>query len=73
MSSQSIGCSRGERLRRGGRCAGKLHSILVGIFANTKGFRTQWLLLQHQENRINQFEVFRKVVQLVAVSKSSSA
>jgi hypothetical protein len=24
MSSQSIGCSRGERLRRGGRCAGKL-------------------------------------------------
>ena len=64
MSGQSVGCSRGERLRHGGRCARMLHSTLAGILADINGLHTQWLLLQHQENSIDQFEVFRQIVQL---------
>jgi len=69
-SSQSIGCSRGERLRRGGRCAGKLQKTVSKYFGKYLGtIRTQWLFLQDQEDGINQFKVFREIVQLIRVSK----
>jgi hypothetical protein len=34
---------------------------------------TQWLLLQDEENSVNQFEVFRKVVKLWEISVDSTS
>jgi hypothetical protein len=36
MSSQSIGCSKGEPLRRGGSSAGKLQNVLAGILVELR-------------------------------------
>ena len=71
MSSRSVGCSRAGQLRHGGSSVGKLHRYISFHFlVYLSAMHTQWLLLRNQEHSIDQFEVFRKVVELWRISIS---
>lgn len=63
-SNQSIECSRGGQLRRGGSSEGRLGNISRCFVPTRWGSHTQWLLLQDEEDGIDQFEVLGEVVEL---------
>jgi hypothetical protein len=50
--TQSIVCSKGEQLRRGGSSGGRLQIISI-VLETLRRIHTQWLLLQDQEDGIN--------------------
>lgn len=72
MLDRSIECSRGGQSRRGGSSARRLWDSKQMYTASSFSAAelTQWLFLQDQEDSIEQFKIFREIVQLkAAVSK----
>ena len=56
-------------MRRGGSSAGRLHRYISIHPPSILGaMHTQWLLLRNQEHSIDQFEIFREVVELWRIS-----
>lgn len=67
---QGVECSRAERSRHGDTCARKLRAVLVWCpvacwRACSDRIRTQWLLLEEQEDSVNQLEVLGEVIELL--------
>lgn len=70
--ARPAGCNRETQWLRGDSNARKLLTSALIAVMDMAHRRTQWLLLQDQEDRIQKLKVFRQVVELYRVSLRSS-